>query len=93
MTQENNSQSESVSTSRPILSYHLAKLRIDGAIVSGAVLSVAATLGAELQDSQFLDLGHERGDDFGNDPHDAVLAARRRGGNGCGRKVRLWREA
>jgi tetratricopeptide (TPR) repeat protein len=46
MTQENNSQPESVSTTRPILSYHLAKLRTDGAIISGAVLSVAATLGA-----------------------------------------------
>lgn len=46
MIQENNSQTESVSTDRPILSYHLAKLRSDGAIISGAVLSVAATLGA-----------------------------------------------
>lgn len=46
MTQENNSQTESVPTDRPVLSYHLAKLRSDGAIISGAVLSVAATLGA-----------------------------------------------
>jgi tetratricopeptide (TPR) repeat protein len=46
MTPENNSQSESVSTDRPVLAYHLAKLRTDGAIISGAVLSVAATLGA-----------------------------------------------
>lgn len=46
MTQENNSQTESVPTDRSVLSYHLAKLRTDGAIVSGAVLSVAATLGA-----------------------------------------------
>lgn len=46
MTQENNSQAESISTGRPILSYHLANLQTDGAIISGAVLSVAATLGA-----------------------------------------------
>lgn len=46
MIQENNSQTESVPTYRSVLSYHLAKLRTDGAIVSGAVLSVAATLGA-----------------------------------------------
>ena len=46
MTQENNAQTESVSTSHPVFSYHLAKLRTDGAIIGGAVLSVAATLGA-----------------------------------------------
>jgi hypothetical protein len=46
MTQENNAQTESVSTDRPVLAYHLTKLRSDGAIISGAVLSVAATLGA-----------------------------------------------
>jgi hypothetical protein len=47
MTQENNAQPESVSTTeRPVLAYHLTKLRTDGAIISGAVLSVAATLGA-----------------------------------------------
>ncbi|MGZ0169824.1 MAG: tetratricopeptide repeat protein [Planctomycetales bacterium] len=46
MTPKNNAQTESVSTNRPVLAYHVAKLRTDGAIISGAVLSVAATLGA-----------------------------------------------
>tara|TARA_R110002072_G_scaffold302615_2_gene486891 strand:+ start:35619 stop:36341 length:723 start_codon:yes stop_codon:yes gene_type:complete len=47
MTQENNSQPGSISTAdRTVLSYHRAKLRTDGAIISGAVLSVTATLGA-----------------------------------------------
>ncbi|NQV27941.1 MAG: hypothetical protein HQ518_26625 [Rhodopirellula sp.] len=45
MTQAQNAQAESTPTNRRILNYHLTKLRTDGAIISGAVLSVAATLG------------------------------------------------
>jgi hypothetical protein len=46
MTQEHNAQAESVSTNRSVLAYHLTKLKSDAAIISGATLSVAATLGA-----------------------------------------------
>ena len=44
MTQETNPQTQSGSTIRPVLTYHLTKLRTDGAIIGGAVLSVAVTL-------------------------------------------------